>query len=251
MKHLGSIAETKDVVTKEYADSGKIWFGTCDTAAATQTKAVTISGITALTAGLIILVSFTNYQNYNGAPKLNLNSLGAATIRRINGTSAARYEWQSGEILPLYYDGTYWVLWNGGLATTTYYGVTKLSSSAISTSTAVAMTPSALNGTMQNLVTGYPPYDSSATYAVGDKVRYGTYAYECSTAITTAEAWNADHWTALPNLQSQIDSIDVSGKADKPSSYTAGNIAVLDSNGNYADGGLSFSVVVGILRITY
>lgn len=41
-----------------------------------------------------------------------------------------------------------------------------------------------------------PAYSSSATYAVGDYVLYEGGLYECNTAITTAEAWTAAHWTA-------------------------------------------------------
>lgn len=52
-----------------------------------------------------------------------------------------------------------------------------------------------------------PYYSTSATYAVGDKVRYGYYIYECITAITKAEAWNAAHWEVAPTLQEQITSM--------------------------------------------
>lgn len=40
-------------------------------------------------------------------------------------------------------------------------------------------------------------YSSSATYAVGDYVFYGGTLYRCNTAITTAEAWTAAHWTQV------------------------------------------------------
>ena len=39
-------------------------------------------------------------------------------------------------------------------------------------------------------------YDATATYAVGDCCVHEGGLYQCSTAITTAEAWNASHWTA-------------------------------------------------------
>ena len=39
-------------------------------------------------------------------------------------------------------------------------------------------------------------YDSTATYAVGDYCIYEGQLYRCTTAITTAEAWTAGHWTA-------------------------------------------------------
>lgn len=40
-------------------------------------------------------------------------------------------------------------------------------------------------------------YSSSATYAVGDYCLKDGQLYECNTAITTAEAWTAAHWTAV------------------------------------------------------
>jgi hypothetical protein len=41
-----------------------------------------------------------------------------------------------------------------------------------------------------------PTYSASSTYAVGDTVIYSNTLYRCTTAITTAEAWTAAHWTA-------------------------------------------------------
>lgn len=39
-------------------------------------------------------------------------------------------------------------------------------------------------------------YDNTKTYDVGDYVIYNNDLYRCTTAITTAEAWTAAHWTA-------------------------------------------------------
>lgn len=41
-----------------------------------------------------------------------------------------------------------------------------------------------------------PAYDASSTYAVGEYVMHNNSLYRCTTAITTAEAWTAAHWTA-------------------------------------------------------
>lgn len=41
------------------------------------------------------------------------------------------------------------------------------------------------------------PYSSSKTYAVGDYCEYSGGMYQCNTSITTAEAWNSAHWTAI------------------------------------------------------
>lgn len=40
-----------------------------------------------------------------------------------------------------------------------------------------------------------PDYSTSATYAVNDLCVYSGRLYRCTTAITTAEAWTAAHWT--------------------------------------------------------
>lgn len=40
-------------------------------------------------------------------------------------------------------------------------------------------------------------YSASSTYAVGDYCIYDGQLYRCTTAITTAEAWTAAHWTAV------------------------------------------------------
>lgn len=140
-----------------------VFYGTCATAAATAAKVVVCEEFTSedLVAGTVINVKFTYAQTYNGAPTLNVNSTGAKNIKRVGTTNAARYEWLAGEVLQFVYDGSYWMLTDGGIATTTYYGVTKLSSATNSTSTAVAATASAVkaaydlaNGKQDTLVSG-------------------------------------------------------------------------------------------------
>ena len=191
----------------EYGNAGRIWIGTSDTAAATREKAVTITGMTAYETGDIFIITFTNAQDYNGGPRLNINSLGYKAIRRVTGSNATRYQWQAGEVVAFIYNGTYMVLLNNGLATTTYYGLTRLNASCTSTSNALALTPASLNTYSERIVIGAAVYSAEATYAVGDIVRYDWYAYRCNTAITEPEAWTAAHWDQLPAIQQQIDSI--------------------------------------------
>ena len=200
---------TATFVEMDEIDTGntRIWVGTSDTAAATRDKAVTISGVTEYKTGDVFVITFTNAQDYNGGPRLNVNSLGVKAIRRLTGSNAARYQWQAGETLILIYDGTYMLAVNNGIAGTTYYGLTRLVSSCTSTSASLAVTGSGLNAFSERMVAGAPLYDAEATYAVGDRVRNGWYLYECNTAITTAEAWNAAHWTQMPAIQTQIDNI--------------------------------------------
>lgn len=120
------------------------WYGVCSTSASTQAKTVSITGITALTEGLEIRVKMTNAQTYNGTPTLNVNSLGAKTIKQHGSTDAVRYQWQAGEVISFTYDGTYWVIENNSLATTTYFGLTRLNSATNSTAEDCAATPKAV-----------------------------------------------------------------------------------------------------------
>lgn len=120
------------------------WYGVCSTSASTQAKTVSITGITSLTTGLEIRVKMTNAQTYNGTPTLNVNSLGAKTIKQHGSTDAVRYQWQAGEVISFTYDGTYWVIENNSLATTTYFGLTRLSSATNSTAEDCAATPKAV-----------------------------------------------------------------------------------------------------------
>lgn len=40
-------------------------------------------------------------------------------------------------------------------------------------------------------------YDPTADYAVGAYCLYNNILYQCTTAITGGEEWNAEHWTAI------------------------------------------------------
>lgn len=44
-----------------------------------------------------------------------------------------------------------------------------------------------------------PAYSTSSTYEVGDYVKYDSKIWQCTTAIATAEAWTAAHWTQATN----------------------------------------------------
>ena len=56
-----------------------------------------------------------------------------------------------------------------------------------------------------------PTYSPSATYNVGDLVIHDNQLYQCTTKISTAEAWNPNHWTEstvedeLTNLKDDLN----------------------------------------------
>ena len=201
----GTTYDICDSVARAGIKGERMWYGTCATGASTQNKVVTTnSGDFVLEVGSMVRVKFTNAFTYNGTSRLNVDGTGNVDIARVGTTETTRYYVSAGEAIDFVYDGTDYLMSRTGTATTTYYGLTKLATSAYSTSTSTALTPASLNSFAQYVATGLPAYSASATYAVGDRVRYGNYMYECNTAITTAEAWTAAHWTALAPLLEQI-----------------------------------------------
>lgn len=119
----------------------RIHFATCSTAAETAAKvASTVNGDFELVTGAMVRVLFTNATTYNGVATLNVDGTGAVNISRVVGNNASRYFWSAGEAVDFVYDGTRFVMSRGSLATTTYYGLTKLSNSLTNTSTTLAAT---------------------------------------------------------------------------------------------------------------
>jgi hypothetical protein len=151
---------------------------TCATAAATQAKEATVvTGSFALEAGRMVTVKFTNAQTYNGQPTLNVGGTGAKGICRYGTSVGVRYQWAAGEVVQFVYDGTNFIEINGYYATTTYYGVTKLTSSVTSTSTSLAASANGLK----------IAYDLAASKAAkGDII----------TVTLTTAGWSSNQQTA-------------------------------------------------------
>lgn len=82
----------------------------------------------------------------------------------------------------------------------------------------------------------FAPYSSSTTYDIGDFCEHDGTIYKCIVAITTAEAWNSNHW-AVAKLNEVINAINeavafVNGKANVDGNYptmTVGNADQLNS----------------------
>lgn len=233
----GTSANAQSGVAIENELEGRIldFYGTCATSASTQAKEVTCSGFT-LSTGVSIRVKFTNNQTYNGAPTLNVNNTGAYTVQSMSGTDAIRYCWRAGEVVSFTFDGSNWIMEDGAVATTTYYGYTRLITSATSPSASISLTPASLSTLVESMIANYPVYSDTSTYAVGDRVRYSYNSWECNTAIPTAEAWDANHWTMLDDVQTQIDgkqaTINSSNKLS--ASYVSG-LAAVATSGSYND----------------
>lgn len=85
------------------------------------------------------------------------------------------------------------------------------------------------------------PYDTSATYAVGDVVTYNGQRYRCTTAVTVAEPFDVTKWTGedVETVLNEIKS-DLGGKVDS-SQITPTNGAYV---GIVANVGGGYAVVV-------
>jgi hypothetical protein len=122
-------------------NSHQMYFGTCSTSSSTAAKTVPCTGFT-LVKGAAIFVKFTD-TNTASSITLNVNGTGAATITTFS-SALTTYYWEPDQTLLFIYDGTYWVSPTLPAASTTYYGITMLSTSVTSTSTDMAATPSAV-----------------------------------------------------------------------------------------------------------
>ena len=173
---MANITKSLKIGNSSYEFVGKHWYGTCPTAAATQTKTVSITGFTSsdLVAGTKVTVSFRNENTYSGQPRLNVSSTGNYYIvRRAYGNTiyeyGGKYEWGVAAVITFTFNGYYWVIDNGEAATTSRYGKTILSNT-ISDDDLFALTPKAvydagyitgINSSDVTTALGYTPYNGT------------------------------------------------------------------------------------------
>lgn len=89
-------------------------------------------------------------------------------------------------------------------------------------------------------------YSSGSTYAVGDYCIYNNALYRCSTAITTAEAWTAGHWTAVAmanevsQLNADLNDVEfaIYGKSSELPLTDVTTGKYIDSDGTIKNGGV-------------
>lgn len=90
------------------------YYAVCNSNGDAQIKEISLEGVETMDTGLSVHVKFTNAQTYDGIPELKINSLAAKPISRNGYDSASMNEWDAGEVLEFAYDGTNWVIVNGG-----------------------------------------------------------------------------------------------------------------------------------------
>lgn len=86
-------------------------------------------------------------------------------------------------------------------------------------------------------------YDSTSTYAVGDFCVYNGDIYYCTSAISTPEAWNSNHWRLCNPQQDYLHSINPEGNGsfslNRKSGTTIGAFSFAEGYQNTASGNSS------------
>ena len=87
------------------------------------------------------------------------------------------------------------------------------------------------------------PEYTKKTYVLKEYCIHDNKLYWCSTAISTAEDWDASHWTESDLItvlsQNYATKTDVAAKVDKVVPVSSDNLAALDSNGQLTEVGLT------------
>lgn len=142
-----------EAATKQYVDNHSsgasgiqsVWYGTCTTAAATAAKEVTTTtGNFTLIEGATVYVLFNTAHTSASRITLNVDGTGDIAVNSSSTNGMTAYQIAAKQVICFVYDGESFRVQGGSLATTQYYGLTKLSSSTSSTSTTLAATPSAV-----------------------------------------------------------------------------------------------------------
>ena len=197
----------------------------CTTSGSTAAKKANCSlYVTQANQYLQVLIGSAN--TYQGALTLNINSAGAKPIY-INGTASS----SSNYTLP---NGTYFVFYDG----TNYY---------FRTDGKLPMKNAAFGGSYNDLADTPTIPDVSTKYDTGDTAEttiddadYFPF-YDTSASGRRKSLWS----NIKAKLKTYFDNYyltshqDISGKADKVSGATNGNIAGLDSSGNPTDSGIA------------
>lgn len=202
------------------------WYGVCPTGATTQAKIVTTTtGDFSLEIGNMVRVKFNNAQTYNGGITLNVDGTGAKSAMRNGTTATTQYFYLVGEVVDFVYDGTYFMAVNEGIASTTYYGVTKLTNSATSTSTTTSATPNAVK-------IAYDLADSKSIVSVTQTLTSGTEIGSVTvdgTATTLYAPSGGDTVTVQQTLTSgtEIGGVTVNGTQTKLYAPSGGSAEAL------------------------
>lgn len=164
-------------------------YGLCTTPGGTAAKVVSLSDFDTLITGVSIVVKFSQ-ANTAANPTMNVNGTGDVPIYVYGSTkpgTTAATSWASNSIVTFTYDGTNWCM-NDVSSNNSI--ISLLEGEVTSEATTRATNDTALATQIAEA------YDNTATYPLGALSIHEDKLYECTTPITTAEEWNAEHWSA-------------------------------------------------------
>ncbi len=131
------------------------YYGTCSTSANTESKVVTtLDSNFVLATGATVYVKF-NDTNTISTITLNVDGTGAKSVKAYGETNMNTNMWNAGEIVQFTYDGTNWILNQVSAATTSTYGITRLSNTIDNASTNLAATANAVKTAYDKAVEAY------------------------------------------------------------------------------------------------
>ena len=237
------------------------WYATCSTAAGTAAKVATsATGDFVLATGNMVRVLFSD-TNIQTQPTLSVDGSTAKRIKNITtDNNITTNLWRAGEVVDLVYDGTQFVVSDGGLANGTYYGRTKLSNSTSSSSQTTAASskavkdtydaiPSASSATPQDL--GTAAAGSSADYSRADHVHNKPTYTKGDVGLGNVD--NVQQYSASNPPPYPVSSVNGQTGAvtvhELPSGGTTGQVLSKNSNTDYdaswqsSSGGITFDDV--------
>ena len=185
-------ANDLEAATKQYVDtlnssSQNTWYGTCTTAAATAAKVVTTTtGDFTLKEGATVYVLFNTAHTSTSRITLNVDGTGDTTVNLSSTNGMTAYQIAAKQVICFVYDGESFRVQGGSLATTQYYGLTKLSSSTSSTSTTMAATPSAVKSAY-DLAAAAAPKSTLVSTTISNWTETVTYSNNAITATSPIE----------------------------------------------------------------
>lgn len=158
------------------------FYGGCSSAANETNKVVTVSDDNfKLMSGVAVDVSFLN-ANTASRPTLNVNNTGAVEIKAYSTTVPLANQWRQGAVVRFVYNTSNWVMVDGSVASTTYYGATKLNSSTSSTSEDTAATPLAVKSAYDRGSTALTV--ASAAVPKSNLLRFTNVTFVANTGVT-------------------------------------------------------------------
>lgn len=187
--HLDKISTDVTNLKSNDTNRPKTWVGYCNTSASIAQKAVTIiAGGTFTTndlvTGCMLRIVFVSANTANN-PTLKIGSLAAKPIYRGASAMQANF-WSAGDVVDFVYDNTYvntsgcFLAVDKGVATTSYYGITKLSNAYTTADASVAASQTAVNSVYSNAVR------TSGTQTVGgDKTFTGAVGFSGTVTLSS------------------------------------------------------------------